>query len=111
MELDDEFEIIAETNAGVICTCAPSVANLFRRHHPHVSASRFPFAKNEAMFSKRSSFSKGDFNRVATFHSYDIRLETKILGSAARAEGGMLESQDMPDEGWSSTEGRGSNQV
>ena len=87
--MDARFDRIAKTNAGVICACAPSVATLFRQHHPHASASRSPFAKAEAMFSKRSASSEGDFNRVTTFHLQDIRLETKILSSAAWAESGF----------------------
>lgn len=89
--------------AGVICACAPSVATLYRRYPGHFPSVVW-FTKLRSRFSKKASLEDG-FDRVGSSHSENIRLETTILASAAKAEGRFIKSNDLSLVDWHEGEG------
>ncbi len=80
---------------GVFCSCAPSVAGFFR-HHPVNVPRIFSYKTLRAKLTKSSSHPEG-FDRVGSLNTKDIRLETQILGSSAKAEGKFIGSSAI---GW-----------
>lgn len=86
---------IVEINTGVICSCAPSVATFFR-HNPISASSIFSLKRLRAKLSKQQSSTDG-FDRVGSTNDKDIRLETQILASSAKAEGKFIKAKDL---GW-----------
>ena len=95
---------IVEVNIGVICSCAPSVATFFR-HHPIKVPSVFSLKRLRAKISKQHSSSNG-FDRVNSLNPKEIRLETEILASSAKAEGKFIRPSDL---GWQGSQIHSSN--
>ena len=86
---------IVEINIGIVCSCAPSVMTFFR-HHPISASLVFSLKRLRAMMSKKQSSSNG-FDRINSFNFKEIRLETQILASSAKAEGKFIRPNDL---GW-----------
>ena len=80
---------IAETNIGIACACAPSLATFFRRHPVGNT-----YKQLRAKIWKHSS-PGSDLERMHGSSSQEKRLETRILASAVGAEGKFLKSGDF----------------
>lgn len=97
-----QYYRVVEINVGISCSCTPHLTSLFRsqgiRTFQPLSLS---YIRSLFGFStKRSSDSSRDFKLIdSDAKGGDVRLETKILGTAARGQGKFMQSNAYPEEG------------